>query len=39
MQVIYTGMPVSPTQKTWNWWEKPEKACEFEPKQPQMGWK
>ena len=25
--------------KTWNWWEKPEKARKFEPKQPKMGWK
>ena len=32
-------MPVSPTQKTWIWWEKPEKARKFEPKQPKMGWK
>ena len=32
-----TGMPVSPTQKTWDWWEKPEKACKFEPKQWKMG--
>ena len=34
-----TGMPVSPTQKIWNWWEKPEKVHKFEPKQPKMGWK